>query len=218
MNIRSLFSQRVQTRHIAIACTILSIALVPYIVFSIHKGNPMKKVVLVVAGGGYQPIEYGLTRQELEQAGISIQIASDVTPSAYAAPINEDPKYSSASVDFLVGEVPVEQFDGIFLIGGPGALEHLDNDATYKLMQRCVALGKLCGAICVSPRILAHAGLLKDKKATGWNGDNALETIFKKHHVTYVKQPVVVDGTIITAEGPDAARDFGATIARQLKK
>jgi len=33
---------------------------------------------------------------------------------------------------------------------------------------------------------------------------------------TFVNKPVVVDGNVITANGPGAARDFGRTIAKEL--
>ena len=45
-------------------------------------------------------------------------------------------------------------------------------------MQQAYKAGKIVGAICYSPRILAKAGILKDKKATGWNDDHELEATF----------------------------------------
>ena len=47
---------------------------------------------------------------------------------------------------------------------------------------------------------------LRWKKATGWNEDGKLESIFKKYAVTYVKEPVVIDDNVVTAEGPNAAK------------
>ncbi len=73
------------------------------------------------------------------------------------------------------------------------------------------------GAICVSTRILAHAQALKNKRATGWNGDNALGGIYKEYDVQYVPKDVVVDGLIITATGPNVAREFGEQIITLLQ-
>ncbi len=118
----------------------------------------------------------------------------------------------------FIDAVNPDDYDGIFIIGGPGALDCLDNSTTYSIMQKIAARNKPFGAICISPRILAHAGLLKDKKATCWNGNRQVEELFKKHEISYVNQPVVIDGTIITANGPQAATDFGKTIVSLIKE
>ena len=73
------------------------------------------------------------------------------------------------------------------------------------------------GAICVSTRILAKAGTLKDKRATGWDGDNELGGVYKEHGVTYVPEDVVVDGNVITATGPTVAKEFGQQVVAVLQ-
>jgi protease I len=88
----------------------------------------------------------------------------------------------------------------------------------HTILQKVVAAEKPCGAICIATRILAQAGLLAHKKATGWDGDLKLAALYQEHRSTYVKTPVVIDGKIITAQGPDAAKDFGNGIVSILKK
>jgi putative intracellular protease/amidase len=73
-------------------------------------------------------------------------------------------------------------------------------------------LGKPIGGICLGVRVLAHAGVLTGKRATGWNGDNALPEIFKEYGVNYVKEPCVVDDDIVTAIDPSAALEFAENI------
>lgn len=170
-----------------------------------------KTIVLVVASKGYQPIEYRVPKEVLEKAGIKVITASNESGPAIASKDNE-----RAQVDMLIKNVNPAAYDGVFIIGGPGALEHLDNQDTYNFMQKTAQLHKPFGAICISPRILAHAGLLKHKKATGWDGDNQLADFFAKHNVVYEKKDVVVDGSIVTATGPSAAEQFGQAIVRLL--
>ncbi len=187
-----------------------------------------KVVLLIVASQGYQPIEYGHTRKALEDAGIKVIVASNKKGTAHAKPCNDsncnkttaekNTHYETASVNVTIDAVNPDDYDGIFIIGGPGALDCLDNSTTYSIMQKIAARNKPFGAICISPRILAHAGLLKDKKATCWNGNRQVEELFKKHEISYVNQPVVIDGTIITANGPQAATDFGKTIVSLIKE
>ena len=103
---------------------------------------------------------------------------------------------------------------------------HLDNETTYKLLQEWpdfVRLGRTTpgrayGAICISTRILAHAGVLQGKKATGWNGDGELGGILSAGGAEFVDKPVVVDGNVVTGNGPGAAGEWGEEIVRVLTK
>src|SRR4029077_5623780 len=104
-----------------------------------------------------------------------------------------------------------------FLIGGPGALEHLANKTVLKLMKEATKLHIPRGAICISPRILAEDGLLQGVRATGWNEDHKLPDIFTKHGVqAELDRPVVTDGRVVTANGPRAARQFGEAIVKVI--
>jgi len=172
-------------------------------------------VLLIIAETGYQPLEYSLTRREIENAGFNVTVASNGKAGTQATPSAGDLK---TNIDVTVADVNPDGYAGIFIVGGPGALEALDNNTTIKLMERFAATGKPFGAICISPRILANAGLLNGKKATGWNDDKNLTDIFTAHSVTYVQEHVVIDGNIITADGPRAATTFGKKIVELLKK
>jgi len=184
------------------------------------------KVLLIVASQGYQPIEYGHTRQMLEEAKIKVEVASNFKHDAVANPNQPKPcscnkaahQYQVVPVDFELSEVDVVKYDGIFIIGGPGALGFLDTKITHEIIQKMAKSGKAFGAICISPRILAAAGVLDGKRATGWDEDNKLTGIFKQHKVTYVKEPVVTDGSLVTANGPAAAIEFGKAIVALLQK
>lgn len=162
--------------------------------------------MLVVASNGFQPIEYSVPKRILEHSGITVITASDKTGTAVAKDNSE------AEVDVALDTVAVQDFDALFFIGGPGALELLDNKISHELIQQAAEAKKPFGAICASVRILAHAGVLKGKKVTGWNGDNELPAILKEAHAVYTPKDVVIDKNIITAVGPNAAQEFGAKI------
>jgi protease I len=171
-----------------------------------------KPVLLVVANEGYQQVEYNETKKAIESAGLKVVTASNAATPAIAK------DGSTTDIDVVLDKVNPAHYAGIFVIGGPGALENLDNPQTHKILQKAVELGIPHGAICVSPRILAKAGVLKNKKATGWNDDKALASIYEESDTIYVKEPVVVDHLLITATGPDAAKQFGTHIAQLIKK
>lgn len=189
-------------------------------------------VLLIIANQGYQQIEYGYTRKALEEAGIKVEVASNLKQDAHANPKTQLSQnqtracgcnkalaqYETAHVNYSLDEVDPNKYDGIFIIGGSGTLESLDNAKTYKIIQAIANTGKAFGAICIAPRILAKAGVLNGKKATGWDADNKLSDFFKEHNVIYEKQPIVIDGSLITANGPLAAPAFGKVIVSILQK
>ena len=170
-----------------------------------------RTVVLIVASDGYQPVEYGETKKVLVEGGMTVRTASNKPDMAVAA------DKTTTKVDFTINNIMVNEVDGVFWIGGPGAMDHLDNPTSYILAKKVANAGKLFGAICIAPRILAKAEVLTGKKATGWNGDNELENVFKQYGVIYEPKPIVVDGNIVTATGPSAAEDFGKAILDLLK-
>lgn len=171
----------------------------------------LHNVLFIVASTGFQPREYAVPKRILEHAGAHVTTASDKAGSATAS------DNTKTVVDIVLKDVKPEQYDGVFLIGGPGALTHLDNKIVYEILKKTEQLGKIYGAICISPRILAHAHVLKNHKATGWDEDNLLADIFSKHDAIYVKQDVVVDRKVVTASGPMAAEKFGHAIIKLLK-
>lgn len=171
-----------------------------------------KKVVFIVASDGYQSIEYNTPKEILKTRGIRVFTASDRAGGAVA---NDK---STTVVDIIIEKLRVQDYDGIFFIGGPGAMEHLDNSISYRIASEAKKHGIPYGAICISTRILAKANALQGVKATGWDDDNALETILKGNGAEYVKKDIVTDGLVVTATGPKTADLFAEGIIRVLTK
>ena len=65
--------------------------------------------------------------------------------------------------------------------------------------------GKYTAAICAAPKVLASAGLLDGRKATGYPG--VLEKTGQAG-IDISSGSVVRDGTVITSRGPGTAMDF----------
>lgn len=173
----------------------------------------VKKVLLIIASNGYQPHEYNETRKLLEENGFEVFTASDKSGEAVAS------DGSAAVVNFTLEKVNPNKFDAVFVIGGSGAMDCLDNNETYRIVQEADKdIDTLLGAICISTRILANAGILQFRKVTGWDKDNQLEKILNRVGAMYVKSGVVVDDNLITADGPDAAKDFAEAIVKALKE
>ncbi len=170
------------------------------------------KVLIIVAWEGYQPLEYGIPKKTLEQAGFAVVTASN-KPGMATAKDKSQTKVNVTTQDAIAAD-----YAAIIVVGGPGAMDNLDNQITYQLLTEAADLGKLLAAICVAPRILARANLLTDVAATGWDGDGELADIFNEQGVIYTQAPVVSDQNIITADGPSSAQQFADAIVAALKK
>lgn len=172
---------------------------------------PSRKILMIIAHQGYQQIEYLIPKKTFEYVGFTVVTASNKAGLATAK------DKSQAKVDITLDQAIARDYAAIIVVGGPGTLDNLDNPVTYQLLTEARDLNILLGAICIAPRILAHASILTEVAATGWDDDNQLSDIYTEYGVTYIQAPVVSDQNIVTATGPSAAQDFADTIVSLLK-
>ena len=173
-----------------------------------------KKIVMVIAFRDFRDVEYFVPREILETARAEVKTASNKKGIAIGADGGD------VEVDLLVSEINPADFDAIVFIGGPGALNYLDNEDSYKVARETVSQDKILASICISPVILAKSEVLSGKKATVWSSplDRSPVKILEENEAIYEDKPVVVEGKIITANGPAAAEEFGEAIVEGLTK
>ena len=167
-----------------------------------------KRVLFVVAPQNFRDEEYQKPRQVLEEAGWQIEVASKG--------INEAVGMfgAKAKIDKDISQLNVDDYSGVVFVGGTGAAVYFDDPNALALAKTAFEKGKVVGAICIAPSILANAGLLSGKKATAFSSEE--ENLTAKG-AQYTGEPVTVDGKIVTANGPGAAEEFGRRIADKLK-
>jgi protease I len=169
------------------------------------------KAVFVVAQRGYQDFEYNTPKRILEQAGVEVITASKLGGTCVG-------KLGGMVKETLsLADVKVENYDLVVFIGGPGALEYQHDPEALHLAKEAFSKYKWIAAICIAPTILAYSGVLKGRKATVWNGDGKQDALIKAQGAKYTGEKVTVDGKIITANGPEAAEEFGKTLLNFLK-
>jgi protease I len=166
-----------------------------------------KKVLMVIAPEDFRDEEYREPRRILESKGCAITVASTHTrPSKGMLGLMVTP-------DVTLDQVRAADFDLVVFVGGFGAQAYYDDPKAHRLASDAAGEGKTLGAICVAPTILANAGLLKGRKATVWESE---AKALVAGGATYTKAHVQRDGSIITADGPTSAAQFGAELARAL--
>lgn len=106
------------------------------------------------------------------------------------------------------------RFDMIVLPGGMPGAKHLEADPRiHDLLRLHQVEGRFTAAICAAPKVLARAGLLDGRAATGYPG--TLDTA-EFPQVTVLDEPVVVDGKVVTSRGPGTAMDFALSLIELL--
>lgn len=147
----------------------------------------------ILVRGGVEVITASLDSEKLITASRGLQLVANTT---------------------LV-EVETEPFDMIVLPGGLPGATHLQNDARLLgMLQRQVNQNRPVAAICAAPKVLATAGLLEAKQVTGFPG---IVDRLEVASMQYCKQPVVVDGQVITSVGPGTAMDFALQLLERLQ-
>jgi protease I len=165
-----------------------------------------KKIMMVIASNGYHQVEFNIPYTIFNDSGFDVTVCSDKAGNAIAK------DGSPFKVGLTIAEAKMTNYTALVLVGGPGALECLDNEESYALIQDAMKEGCTIAAICISPRIIATAGGLVGVQATGWDDDGELQALFDKHGAYYLKEPVVTDGNRVTAQGPKDAEAFAEAI------
>ena len=154
---------------------------------------------------GFEDIEALTVVDILRRAGISIDtvgVPGSVITSKSGVRV---------MVDKRIVEIKAEDYDGIVLPGGGMGVETLGRtNYLLDIIKNLDARGKLIAAICAAPSILAKNGILEGKKASIYPG---MEKELPKPR----DERVVVDGSIITSQGPGTTIEFALKLVSILK-
>jgi protease I len=175
------------------------------------QGVEGKKVAIVVGQRWFKDEELNIPRARFEKEGMIVTIASSKLDTA------EGSEGSKVKPDVLIDDLNVSDFDALVFIGGTGVKRDFwNNPKAHAVLREAGEQGKVVAAICWGPVVLANAGILEGKRATGHTAENAHETLKSKGCI-YTGESVTVDGNIITAFGPSSADSFAVAIIEALK-
>ena len=163
--------------------------------------------VYVFCADGFEEVE-GLTAVDLlRRAGIDVKMVSIMGRLQITGSHN-----ISVNTDILIEDIK-EEADMLVLPGGmPGTINLGESDAVRKAILAMNDAGKIVAAVCAAPGVLGKYGLLEGKTACS----------FPQHEknligATVVREPVVVDGNIVTSRGLGTTMDFGLKLLELLE-
>ncbi len=166
-----------------------------------------KKALFIIASSIFRDEEYQIPRKVLEEKGAEVEVASSRLGRCTGKLGLE------VASDLTISQVDVAKYDIIAFVGGAGASEFFQDPVAHRIAQTAVENGKVLGAICIAPATLANAGVLSGRRATVFPSE--IEAL-KAGGAVYTGRPVEIDEKIITANGPEAARDFGKALAEAV--
>jgi protease I len=162
---------------------------------------------VIVPDNDFQQLEYSAVWTALGDAGYSAEIANAEGVDSVSGDVH-------VRADLKIADAQATDYVGVVIIGGPGAADLFDNEPLQALVTDAAAAGDMVAAICLAPVVLARAGVLDGKQATVW-ADKKGE--LEDAGCAVQDEAVVVDGRIITGNGPDAAGEFAEAVVKALR-
>ena len=167
------------------------------------------KRVLTFVGEIYEEMELWYPKFRLEEAGAKVVMAGQER-TTYTG------KYGyPAKADAVVSELSAEEFDGLFIPGGfmPDKLRR--DEHVLRLTKDIFEQGKLVGMICHAGWIPISAGIVSGKRVTSTPG---IKDDLTNAGASWVDQPLVVDGNLISSRQPLDLPLFGRALVDYLKE
>lgn len=155
---------------------------------------------------GFEEIEALATVDAMRRAGMEVvEVAVSDTKNVTGA------TGQTVVADFLISEIDPTDAEWIIIPGGqPGADNLHASQRVNEIIKNQFERGGRIASICAGPAVVvAPTGILKGKKATCYPG---LGGMIEDGGGTYLKEEVVVDGNIITSEGPGTTLQFAKAI------
>lgn len=170
-----------------------------------------KKILIVIAPQNFRDEEFTVPKAAFERLGAKVEVASTRLGTARGMLGLE------VNVNLLIGNANPNDYSAIVIAGGTGSKQYLWNDENLReLVKQFQYRNKIVAAICLSPAVLAEAGLLNGREATVYPDSEAMQ-ILRDNGAIYRDERVVISDKIITARDPESAGEFAAAIINLLK-
>jgi protease I len=155
--------------------------------------------VAILATDGVEQIELLDPQRALKEAGASVTVVSPKGGSIQG--MIHDKKDKQIPVDAELSSVRPDQFDALVLPGGVANPDYLRvNKQAVDFVRHFASSGKPIAAICHGPWTLIEADAVRGRTLTSWP---SLQTDLRNAGATWVDEPVVQDGALVTSRKPD---------------
>ena len=166
-------------------------------------------MVLLFLADGFEEIEALTQVDYLRRAGVEVKTVGLNGEFACGT------RKITVKADSLIEEVQyTPDVDMVILPGGLGGMNAIKtSEKACDIIRKAAADGKYVAAICASPTVLAHLGLLKGKECICYPG---MEDELVAGGGKVVDKAVVTDGKFVTARAAGASEEFSFELIRLL--
>jgi len=170
------------------------------------------KTALVLIADGSEEMEAVISINVLRRANVKVTVALVSGTNGMATCSREVKVVADVS---LQEALTAGSYDAVVLPGGLNGAKTFAADPTVKeLCQKQLSSGKILALICASPAlVLPSAGIASGRKVTCYP---ALHPQLGDAYTYVDDKPVVVDGNLVTSQGPGTAFEFGLSVAQEL--
>ena len=166
-------------------------------------------MVLLFLADGFEEIEALTQVDYLRRAGVEVKTVG--LNGEYACGTRKIIVKADALIENTEYSDDVEM---VILPGGLGGMNAIKtSEKACEIITQAAKDNKFVAAICASPTVLAHLGLLKDKKCICYPG---MEDELVAGGGIVENKAVVTDGKIITARAAGASEEFSFELIRLL--
>ena len=164
---------------------------------------------LVVLAPGAEEIELTTVADVLVRGGNDVVVASAVD-----TPMVRGSRGLPLAAHTLLRVIAGRSFDLVYLPGGTGSAEFCRDDlAIQELAEAQLAAGRLLALICACPIALVPRRLCAGRSLTSFP---AVRAQIEPHCGTWLNQPVVVDGNLVTSQSAGSAMHCGLALVALL--
>jgi len=167
----------------------------------------MGRALLVVPSLGFSVTQYRRVRELLEKEGFQAQVA---------APRSGEIRLTGFSLkpDLELGQAKAGDYDLVIFIAGRGNRELWNSQEAHRVVREAVATGKVIGASGAAVAILANAGVLQGRRATG---PLSLAVVLKDKGAQYTAESVAADEGIVTLRHSEGFDSFARELLQRVR-
>ncbi len=169
----------------------------------------MSPRIACLVGPEYEDLEVWYPKLRLEEAGFDVPLvgigdAQYLGKHGYPAP-----------VDLHIDQLDADSLDGIIAPGGWAPDKLRRHAAVLEAVRRVHARGAMVATICHGPWILISAGIVRGRTLTSTVG---IRDDIVNAGATWLDQPTVTDGNIVSARVPKDLPLFGVAMLEVLRR
>ncbi len=168
-----------------------------------------RKRIMLLVEDDFEDAEVVEPIRAMNEAGISVIIVGSGSNTIHKG------KHGSATVDvdITASQAMVEDFDAVIIPGGYAPDKMRMHQGMIDLVKKANDLGKIIAAVCHGPQLLITAGIVRGRRVTSWP---SIAIDLTNAGATWVNEPVVRDGNLITSRKPADLPKFDMAIVSAL--